>query len=197
MEEKNKYNEIKQIELAKQNIKHFAPIYNDCYTKVFRFVYTRVENKETAADLTSASFLKAMKKIKSFTYRGISISSWIIRIASNEINLHYRKRQTHNKYFIEQKYLETLNYDLEVNENSEMLLSYLETLKQDKYELIQMKYFEKMTFKEIAAITNKSEESLRIKLHRLKKQIGEELVKFSRSKGVELVLSLSLLFLIF
>ena len=66
-------------------------MYNFYYKQIFIFVFKKVRDEFTAEDVTSKVFLKALLNIKKYQDRGFPFSSWLYRIASNEVNMHYRK----------------------------------------------------------------------------------------------------------
>ena len=88
----NKYREVKSerelINLAKKNSKYFEPIYKKYHEQIFRFVYQRLNNEDDAADITSQVFLKALLNLEKYEFRGFPFSSWLYRIALNEVNQH-------------------------------------------------------------------------------------------------------------
>lgn len=188
------FKEQEQIKLAQKDIRHFGPLYDLYYVSVFRFIYNRIEVKDDAQDICSGVFIKAMDKISSYQDRGYTLKSWLIRISINEINLFYRSRKTHQKFFIEQKHLSSLTEEVDEQIGKEELLKeYLEEMSKDDFDLIQMKYFEGMSFHDIAQVLDKSEESLRVYMHRLRKRMKTQLIKISKKKGIELVMALSVL----
>ena len=73
--------EISQIELAKKNPHHFEILYNRYFESIFRFIYQRMDSKETTADITSQVFLKALVNIGKYTSQGFPFSAWLYRIA--------------------------------------------------------------------------------------------------------------------
>ncbi|HWY97869.1 MAG TPA: sigma-70 family RNA polymerase sigma factor, partial [Bacteroidia bacterium] len=83
--------EQKEIEAAKADPARFEVLYNKYYEPILQFVYKRVEGKEAAFDITSQVFLNAMLKLSQFKFMGTPFSSWLYRIALNEINMLYRK----------------------------------------------------------------------------------------------------------
>ncbi len=171
--------------------KELEKIYLNDYVEIFRFVYGRVDRKEDAADLVGSAFVKALKNQKKFTerYSG-SLKSWIFKIAYNEVLLFYRRKKVERKYYVEQRYLNDIKTEINDGEDTvEMLQSSLEQLGSDEYELIQMKYFDNLRFKEISDITGKSEESLRVGLHRIRKKISKMILQTAQSKGVEIILT--------
>src|SRR5580704_5978689 len=83
-------NEQRAIEDAKSNPARFEVLYNRYYEPILQFVYKRVEGKEVAFDITSQVFLNAMLNMKGYKFMGMPFSSWLYRIALNEINQLYR-----------------------------------------------------------------------------------------------------------
>ena len=57
---------------------------------VFRFIYFRVGNRQLAEDLTSDTFLRALKRIGSFTWQGRDLGAWLVTIARNLVADHFK-----------------------------------------------------------------------------------------------------------
>jgi len=53
-------------ECQKGNLDNFGLIYDDFFDKIYRFIYYKTHHKQTAEDLTSKTFIKALEKINSF-----------------------------------------------------------------------------------------------------------------------------------
>ncbi len=85
--------DIEIINAAKQNMHNFSFLYDKYYVPVYRFIYNRVENMEVATDLCSQTFLKAMSGLVHYKIMGLPFSSWLFKIARNEINQHYRTKK--------------------------------------------------------------------------------------------------------
>ncbi len=68
----------------------FGELYQLYSDTVFRFVYFRVGNRALAEDLTSETFVRALKRIGSFTWQGRDLGSWLITIARNLIADHFK-----------------------------------------------------------------------------------------------------------
>jgi len=71
----------------------FEKIYNELYQKIFNYCYKRVNNFDSANDITSETFLKVFLNLDKFKWKGIPVINWIYRIAINEVNLYYRSRK--------------------------------------------------------------------------------------------------------
>jgi RNA polymerase sigma-70 factor (ECF subfamily) len=68
----------------------FGLIYDRYVDTVFRFVYFRVGNRQLAEDLTSDTFLRALKRIGSFTWQGRDLGAWLVTIARNLVADHFK-----------------------------------------------------------------------------------------------------------
>jgi RNA polymerase sigma-70 factor (ECF subfamily) len=68
----------------------FGLIYDRYVDTVFRFVYFRVGNRQLAEDLTSDTFLRALKRIGSFTWQGRDLGAWLVSIARNLVADHFK-----------------------------------------------------------------------------------------------------------
>ncbi|HET9518041.1 MAG TPA: sigma-70 family RNA polymerase sigma factor [Actinoplanes sp.] len=68
----------------------FGLIYDRYMDTVFRFVYFRVGNRQLAEDLTADTFLRALKRIGSFTWQGRDLGAWLVTIARNLVADHFK-----------------------------------------------------------------------------------------------------------
>jgi len=73
------------VDRAKNDPNAFGELYDEYYTKIFGYILKRTANIEVAQDVTSEVFFKALKNIGKFHWRGVPFSSWLYRIATNEI----------------------------------------------------------------------------------------------------------------
>ncbi len=74
------------------DMERFGELYDDYIDRMYAFVYARTLHRETAEDLTSTVFIKALEHIRS--YRGGSFRAWLYRIARYTIIDHYRTAKT-------------------------------------------------------------------------------------------------------
>lgn len=67
-----------------------AQLYNEHHAMVYRYVLVRVRQHELAEDLTSETFLRAIRRFDSFAWQGKSVGAWLVTIARNLITDHYK-----------------------------------------------------------------------------------------------------------
>jgi RNA polymerase sigma-70 factor, ECF subfamily len=68
----------------------FGELYDRYVDLVYRYVYYRVSSAQLAEDLTSETFLRALRRISSFTWQGRDVGAWFVTIARNLIADHYK-----------------------------------------------------------------------------------------------------------
>lgn len=71
----------------------FAGLYDTYVDSIYRFIYLRVEDQQTAEDITSTVFLRAWEKLGGYQIRGVPFRAWLFRIARNAVIDHYRTRK--------------------------------------------------------------------------------------------------------
>lgn len=65
-------------------------LYERYADQVLRFIYFRVADRPLAEDLASETWLRALKRIDSFTWQGRDFAAWLITIARNLVADHFR-----------------------------------------------------------------------------------------------------------
>ena len=171
--------EIKVIERARQNPEAFRSIYEKYHSPIFRFIYRRTSNENLTADLCSQVFLKALTKIHQYEDRGLPFSSWLYRIAANEINMHFRTNKRMRTVSIDDRGIELFCDEMDhgdLKENLEKLKKVLQALPQAAMQLIELRFFEKRPFKEIGEILGITENNAKVRTYRLLDSLKKELL---------------------
>lgn len=70
----------------------FAGLYEHFYDKIFRYVLFKSGSVADAEDITEEVFLRMLKSVRSFEWKGYPFSSWLFRIAHNLIVDHFRRK---------------------------------------------------------------------------------------------------------
>ena len=162
--------EAEIIKEAKQDAAAFRPLYEKYFKRIFLFIYHRVEDRNTSADLCAQVFLKALLKINQFNERGLPFSSWLYRIAINECNDFFRKNKRAKVVFVEEPafhhLFEEMFPDDPREELEKKLHSVLQKLKPEELQIIELRFFEDMPFKMVAEILNMTETYAKVRTYR-------------------------------
>ena len=164
------------IFLAKKDRKNFNILYTKYYERIFLFILRRCSDENVAADITQQTFVKAMINLEKFEFRGLPFSSWLYRISLNELNLYFRETKKRRSVSLDEKELDILNAEQTDNEEikeipMEHLIQALNVLSEGEVTLLEMKYFEKRSHREISEILGITESNAKVKLHRIIKKM--------------------------
>ena len=140
----------------------------DLYSKrLYGYFYRLSGNRALSDDLLSELFLKLVKKIGS--YEGGSFDGWIFRIASNIFTDYLRAKQKQKK-LIENKALMLESTPIELKSSDEQsfdkLAIQLGKLDDQTRELIVLRFYSELSFKEIAQMKQEPIGTTLSKLHR-------------------------------
>lgn len=159
-----------EVQAAQRDPAMFRPLYNRYYEPVFRYLYNRSQDEDLAADLCAQVFLKALQRLGDYTFQGVPLSAWLFRIAANEVAGHYRQLQKARIVSIEEGGLHTLADEIEEDRSEarqQLLLSAMQSLKEAELALIEMRFFEHRSFKEIADILDITEGNAKVRTYRI------------------------------
>ncbi|MBD3251438.1 sigma-70 family RNA polymerase sigma factor [Candidatus Uhrbacteria bacterium] len=162
------------------DLEPFTRVYDAYVDKVYRFIYYKTLHRQTAEDLTSATFLKAIQHLKSFQTTKGTFQAWIYKIARNTVIDHYRSRkeQVDVEDFWDLASKEDVEHDVEVYQQLEDVEEYLFALKPKQREIMILRIWNQLSYKEIAAILNMTEANAKMTFSRvlreLRKQFGAE-----------------------
>lgn len=170
-----------QIEKAKKNRDAFGPLYEKYFERVFLYIFKKLGDQDTTGDVCQTVFLKAMMNIDKYQDRGLPFGAWLFRIASNEVNMYFRKSKKTFVVEIEESGLVNMMKELDVSEEKvkelelqEKLINILNKIKPEQSELIDLRFFQGMSFKEIADIYDITEANAKMKTYRLLEKIKKD-----------------------
>jgi len=161
----------------KGNLQAFTPLYEAYAQNIYRFLFYRVFSRETAEDLTSKTFMKALEKIQLYDPRKGAFSSWLYRIARNTLIDHVRADRP--SLDIETVFSlgeeSTLSEQSDAKEKLRKVWAYLETLPLEQRNVVLMRAWDGLSYREIADILGKSEGSCKVMFSRTIAKIQKEM----------------------
>jgi RNA polymerase sigma-70 factor, ECF subfamily len=177
----NTETESQQISAAKSDPRSFEPLYNRYYESIIKFVYKRVEDIHDCREITAVVFSKALNNLKKYNDLGFPFSSWLYRIAINEITQFYRDKTKTRIISLSEKGIkniaeETGEYQAELIAVLKKALMYLE---EDELNLIELRYFEERPFAEVGQILGITENNAKVKTYRVIDKLKEIYKKIS------------------
>ena len=168
--------ELQIIQKSKSNPNHFAPLYKQYHESIFRYIVKRVDDNESAYDITSNVFVKALTNLHRYEFRGVPFSSWLFRIAKSELYQSFRDKKARRTVSIDKVIVTDIFEQMEEpegEERKELLMQALRQINENDLILIELRYFEKRSYREIGEILDVTENNAKVKtfraLQRLKK----------------------------
>ncbi|MBQ0073785.1 MAG: sigma-70 family RNA polymerase sigma factor [Prevotella sp.] len=157
------------LEYVEGNNRAFDELLNRTQTGIFSYIIFIVHNEEVANDLFQETFLKAITKLQEGRYVPTGkFNAWMIRIAHNAIMDWYRRQKTqvivdsavediNIAQMSDRDLMETSREDLIANgQVMSDVRNLVQYLPEAQREVVMMRYYQNLSFKEIAAITNVS-----------------------------------------
>jgi RNA polymerase sigma-70 factor (ECF subfamily) len=173
----------KKIEKAKKGDQiAFTFILDHYWNEVFGFMLKRTENETDAEDITIETFSKAFDKISTYNSE-FQFNTWLIAIAKNvHIDLLRKKKSNLFVEITEEQDRQAYNIadttpsaedELITEQNLSRLLQFIKELKPHYQEVIQLRYFQELSYQEIATKIDEPISNVKIKLLRAKKLLAE------------------------
>lgn len=164
-------------EIKAGNLNNFGLVYDKFVSKIYRFFYYRTNNQNISQDLTSQTFLKAIKSLQNKKFTGDNFTAWLYKIAKNLLVDYYRQHRENlnidDVWFLKdpKDLKEDLDYKFKINE----LKKHLEKLTYQQREILIMRVWDELSYKEIAKILNKTESNCKMSFSRAVKNLKKEL----------------------
>ena len=158
----------------------FGQLYDGYVKKIYDFIYYKTHHRETTEDLVSLTFTKALQALNNFGEREDNyFGAWLYRIARNTVTDHYRSKARQMEIQADDAWdfpADTdIAQDTETKIKIDQVRNYVQKLKNEQRELIIMRAWQGLSYKEIAELTGKSEASLKMMFSRTIKELKKEM----------------------
>lgn len=147
----------------------FATLYDQHYQPIYTYLYYRVDDVETAKELTSQVFVRMVEKINSFKSRGRPFLAWLYTIARNLLTDHYRKNKQATLLPMDERLPAEKHLpeaDAESHFAEDCLRVALALLTDIQRQVIIGKFIEDRSNRDVAALLERTEGSIKSLQHR-------------------------------
>ena len=155
------------VELAQHgDTEAFGQLYDHYVTGIFRFIYARVGTTQLAEDLTAETFLRALRSLDTFHWRGKDFGAWLTVIARNLTNDHYKARRTRSEFSSD-----TLpdrpdpgrgpEDDTLASLTNDQLMKAVANLPVDQRDCVLMRFVQELSIAETAQVLGRSEGAIK------------------------------------
>jgi RNA polymerase sigma-70 factor (ECF subfamily) len=154
---------IALVELARGgDAEAFGQLYDHYHGSVYRFVFYRTRSTTLAEDLTSETFLRALRNMAGFRWQGKDFGAWLMTIARNLCTDHFKAGRTRLEVTTEDMGLhddatEGPEHEVLAGLTNRVLLDGLQQLSDEQRDCLVMRFLQGLSIAETAAVLGRSE----------------------------------------
>lgn len=153
----------------KRDTEALAQLYEAYFDKIYRYIAMRVRNEMEAEDITQQVFMKVLQSISSYKNQGVPFSSWLYRIAHNQVVDFLRQQNKKATVDIDGLPLPDMGDDpqqmMEQQVDIEELKKATKRLTESQQEVLSLRFTGELSIAECAQIMGKSEGAIKALQH--------------------------------
>jgi RNA polymerase sigma-70 factor (ECF subfamily) len=155
------------VELAQSgDPEAFGQIYEEYVDVVYRYVYVRCGSHHLAEDLTAETFVRALRRLDSYTWTGKDIAAWFVTIARNLVVDHvkssrYRMEVTTGELLDADESADAPEAEVLDRMRDRRLLEAVKKLGPDQQECIVLRFLQGLSLAETAAVLGRKENAVK------------------------------------
>ena len=155
----------------------FGELYDHYVTMVHRYVYHRVGDRALAEDVTSETFVRALRRIDSLSFQGRDVGAWLVTIARNIVLDHVKS----SRYRLEVPTADMRDADRVTDGPEEAVLTHLgnrellecvQQLGSEQQECIVLRFIHGLSVSETAEIMGKKDGAIKALQHRAVRRLA-------------------------
>jgi RNA polymerase sigma-70 factor (ECF subfamily) len=149
------FDERRLVEAAQADPARFAELYELHFERVYAYISRRVRDRDSAEELTSEVFHKALASLPGYECRGAPFSAWLLRIAANAV--FDRGKRAAREVSPDGTPELGVEPDMEAIEHRAMLFRLVSELPGNQRRVIRERFVEEKSIREIAQGLGRSE----------------------------------------
>jgi len=142
----------------------YGELYQNYLTPIFRYIFFRVKDRETAEDLTQTVFLRVLERQGNFSTDNLA-KAYFFRTARNLVIDHWRKKKEvligEDELTLPDVSRITLQEDVDQKMVLDIARNLIDKLDEKSREIIILKFVNELSNREVAEFLNKSESAVR------------------------------------
>lgn len=150
-------------------------IYQKYAMTVYKYLLSRVQNPDLAEELTQETFYQAVRSIDRFD-QSCQISTWLCAIAKNQLLSYQRKNPPLESLEDDSQSVESAEQKVLGSLNRVELLKRLHSCPEPFREVLYLRIFGNLSFKEIGEIMSRTENWARVTFYRGKEKLRKDMI---------------------
>jgi len=157
----------------------FGALYERYIDQIYNYIFFRTSNGKDAEDICSRVFIRALRHIERYEDRGYPFSAWLYRIAHNLVVNWYRDSERSEEIPLAEQYPPptidgTVEERIEKADEEDRLMAIINSLPEDRKELLILKHVEGLTNSEIGQIMDRTEGAIKALYHRTLESLRDD-----------------------
>lgn len=161
---------VSRPETREEGFRHLVTTYQQ---RLYQVIRRQVLSHEDADDILQNTFIKIFRHLDGFENRS-ELYTWMYRIASNEVINHLNYRKRNKVEDINEKYQRHAETYVDVDNLPVILERIIQKLPERQQMVFRMRYYDELSYKEMAEILKLTEGALKASYHHAVKKIEEE-----------------------
>ena len=180
---RSKSDEQSLIEQASHDPQAFTALYDRYVEQVFLFALRRTGDRALAEDITSATFEKALRHLRTYGWKGKSYKSWLCMIANQQVIEHHRRNQRY--IALPADFPVSIDVDGQSQDPIQwaQIVMAMGKLSQDDQEVITLRLIDCLSNAETAEFLRCSPQNVSVRLYRALGRLRKMLGATSDSEG--------------
>lgn len=166
---------------ARHDPEAFGTLYRRYVQRVYRYVFSIVNDTLEAEDLTAEVFMAALEGLSGYREQGL-FSAWLFAIARNKARAHFRRRFRRQALETPEDVLTSTQAaeawdplaDFEYVERLQRLQQMVRLLTSEERELLRLRFAAELSFSEIAEVLGRKEAAVKMNLYRLLERLNRD-----------------------
>jgi RNA polymerase sigma-70 factor (ECF subfamily) len=159
-------------------------LYEENFDRIYRYIVLKIGDRTEAEDMTQQVFLNALQSISSYKWKGMPFTSWLYRIAHNQIVDYLRKKTKRATVPLDESMpIPSVEgdpkYTVERKIEVETVVMATKKLTTAQREVISLRFAAELSIAEVAAMMGKSEGAVKALQHSailaLRKELSPEM----------------------
>lgn len=172
---------IEQVRLAQEGSAHaFALLYDNYVDQIFSYVYHRIGHRQTAEDLVGDVFLRALRRISTFTWQGVDFGAWLMVIARNRVNDHFKSARFRLESTVDEVFdspnastFDDPEHSAVTGDLARTVRSALAQLKGEQAEVLYLRFIQHLNVAETGAVMGKTDGAVKALQYRALRSLAK------------------------
>lgn len=140
----------------------FAKIYREFVDDIWRYVFSRLKDKDLASDIVSESFISLFENIQNLKHPK-ALKSYLYKIAKSKMIAFYKREKVVTGFDFDRVVVEETSHNPKKNDKIELEVEkILHNLPEKYQDVLRLRFLSGLTIKEVANILDTTEGNIKV-----------------------------------